>query len=416
MSESKSPGDYRLKSATLKTYDNKKVYDIANIVYAINLNETIDDYYVSGSVSVVDTSNFLDNFPILGEESLDLTMEDFFGEEYTWELRVVSVSPVKIDNIGTKLDYSFNVVSRNFIKTDNKEIRRSFKGTVSEIADQVFEEYFETDLELDSDTTNGSQTFVIPCKTPFETMDFLSRKAFSLEYPSSSFRFFETRNDFKFVTMEGLIKRGKDKPLDEKRNISYQDPKLFSNDPLAAMRNMISFTPLNRVNYLSEMRRGGMINELTLLDLAQKTVEEKFYKHYEGVNDIESTDENTRDYHTEDFIRDNFQKENAMARYIVYNDTAKPDQYYENILPRRLASEYYLDNISVQFQMYGSFDIELGDLVYLTLPKNEVSRDSEDNKTLSGWYIVRKMRHTYGIDDWKTDFLCVKTALKGDFK
>tara|TARA_Y100000389_G_C17471232_1_gene531230 strand:- start:9466 stop:10716 length:1251 start_codon:yes stop_codon:yes gene_type:complete len=416
MSESKSAGDYTLKIATLKSYDGNKKYDIANIIYAINLTESIDDYYISGSVSVVDTSNFLDNFPILGEESLDIVMEDFFGEEYTWRLRIVSVSPVTLDSIGTKLDYSFSVVSRNFIETDNREIRRSFKGSVSDIATKVFDEYFETDLELDIDTTNGSQTFVIPCKTPFETMDFLSRKSFSLEFPSSSFRFFETRNDFKFTTMEGLIKRGKDKPLDDKRNISYEDPKLHSSDPFAAMRNMISFKPINRINILSEMRRGGMVNELTLLDLGQKTVEEKLYKHYENVNDIVSTDENTMDYHTKDFIRDNFQKENTMARYIVYNDTTKPDQYYENILPRRLSSEYYMDNISVQFQMYGSFDIELGDLIFLTLPKPEVARDSEDNKTLSGWYIVRKMKHVYGIDDWKTDFLCVKSALKGDFK
>jgi len=413
MSDSKSPGDYSLISAILSNYDKTKQYDLSKIIYSMMFTESIDETFISGIVNIVDSENYLDNFPIIGEETLEISIEDFFGEEYVWRMRVVATTDVKLDTVGTKQEYGLKVISSDFVNTDNQEIRRSFKGTPSNTAKKIFDDYFVTDRELDIDESDGDQTFVIPCKTPFETMTFLARKSFSIEYPSSSYRFFETRNDYKFATFEGLIKRGKEKTLKEDRFITYIDPKLLGSDSLAAMRNMVSYRPIQRFNLVNEMRQGGMVSELTLLDLGQKTVEEKVYKHYEQ-NDIEETDSRTRDYHTQKYIRDNFQKENSLARYIVYNDTTKPDQYYDNILPKRISTEYYLGSISMQATMYGSLDLTVGDVVYVDLPKPEVARDDEEHNTLSGFYIVRKILHQYGMNDWMMDVQLSKTSLRGE--
>ena len=121
----------------------------------------------------------------------------------------------------------------------------------------------------------------------------------------------------------------------------------------------------------------------------------------------------TRDYHTAAFTSDFFSEDNILQNYLVFNDTSKPAQFYENIVPKRIASEFYMNNIVVQAEAYGSWDIELGGMINFLAPKAEVNDKKYTHDTLSGWYLVTHIKNKILGDDWRTTYVLVKTALKG---
>lgn len=413
MAESKGPGDFQFKKMTLSNYSGSKSIDLSDLLYEISIEEKIDNVTIKGQISIIDSQNLLDNFPIIGEETLYMSIEDFYGhiQELNWH--VTGISPIKILSKSSQQEYTLFFRSKDFVATEKTEIRRSFRTSLSETAQTVFNEYFETDKELDIEETSGEQTIIIPAKTPYETMMFLARKSFSVDNASSTYKFFESRDRFHYTTMERLIDKASNEKIEERQVFTFIDPKLVESKPEKSMRNFISYTPISRMNLINEMRSGAMVSKITLLDLAEKTVEETVYKHYENVENYAATDKTARKYHTDKFANDYFGEDNILQSYLVFNDTAKPSQFYEDIIPKRASNAFYMNNIVVQAESYGSWDIKLGDMINFLAPRVEVDDKQTDHTTTSGWYLVTHITNRILGDEWKTTYVLVKTALKG---
>lgn len=415
MSEEIAAGHFKVISCLLENYDRSKKLEIYGLVASFRITEGMSQVAMSATMAILDTQNLIDDFPLQGEEFVTFTIGDFYGTEKTYEFQVYAISPVEQDYASKKLTYSLALYTKDFLKTESTEIRRSYLGPIKRTAETIFDEYFSGDKPLDIETTDGTQTIVIPALTPFESLVFLARKAYTEKSPSATFRFFETRDDFKFVTYEELIARVDTNALSEDKIYTYYDPKLNNSTPAFAMQNLIDYKVTRRFNLLNEMRQGGMISRSVVLDLSKKTIEEPIYKHYESRSDQESVDENQRPLHSSRFIQDHFSDDNVIQSYIVFKDTTKPESYYESILPRRMSSNYYLNSIGIYAKAYGSFKINVGDIIQIDLPRpGAATGNVEEHDTYSGFYIVESLNHTYELGgDWKVEMNLIKDALKG---
>lgn len=414
--ESLTPGYYELRSVYMKNYDGSKEVELTRIVFNFRLIEGISEGVIRAQISIVDSGNLLDAFPIRGEEFISITLSDFYDTEKTYDFHIYSVSPVKVDQSSTKQEYTLFLYSKDFVKTEATEIRRSYEDSFSRIANNIYEEFFSGDKPFDVQDTDGSNLIVIPAMTPYETLMMLAKKSYAQNTPSSIFKFFETRDDYKFITTEELITRVDRSSLPREKIYTYEDPKLSESQPDIAMQNMISYTTMTRFHLLNEMRQGGMINGLTRLDLSRKTIEEIVYKHYENLDQYASTDGERRRYHSEGFQRDFFDEENILSRYIVFDDDTKPISYYDEILPKRISNDYYLNSININIEVYGSFKLNVCDLIKIEMPNPVVDTTGgpEEHDSISGYYLVNRMEHNLQEQMWTTQISLMKDALRSE--
>ncbi len=218
-SDLKQAGHYGLKAFTL-TFQDGHTLDLKMVVHTFNIVESMSSGCVRGQAIIYDSNDLITTHKIKGEELLTVEYEDYFGDVLTHQFFVYSITdvgPAK-DSSPDLIKFTLNFVSVAKVYSENFRVAKSYKlDTINVFANTVYNDYYSKPLKEDTlfksagpltvkefviEPTVGQQTFVIPRFTPEQTMYFFSRKAFSLTSKSQSYRFFENREKYYFVTNE----------------------------------------------------------------------------------------------------------------------------------------------------------------------------------------------------------------------
>jgi hypothetical protein len=163
------------------------------------------------------------------------------------------------------------------------------------------------------------------------------------------------------------------------------------------------------------MRRGAPISRVIKLDLATRTYENIDYKHYEKVKEYKHTDSVQQDYHTPKFNEEFFGDDNITNDYLVFQDSTRTDQTYQDMVSQRLSTSYHLNSILMYVDFYGANNMNIGDLIRLELQDLSSANDYVKlHKTLSGLYMVANLKSVYDGSKWKMTAGLLKDALKGE--
>src|SRR5210317_1747676 len=122
MEEGLKAGFFKIKSCLLSTYDASKRLEISNMVYKFTISEGIFQTAIQASLSLYDTLNIVDGFPLRGEELISLEIEDFYGDSETYLFQVVSIGPVRVENNGNAQEYVINLLTPEYLRTEAIEI------------------------------------------------------------------------------------------------------------------------------------------------------------------------------------------------------------------------------------------------------------------------------------------------------
>ena len=265
--------------------------------------------------------------------------------------------------------------------------------------------------KIEIEETIGEHTLVVPNLTPIETILLMAAKSFSDVYKSSNYLFFERKDKYFFGTHEKLFNDGQKTDKKYYYSLSQEDIETKQKQ----MYKIQTFSVNKRFNLLKEMRSGAAISRVIKLDLATKTYENIDYKHYEKVKDYTHTDSVTKDYHTTKFNEEFFSEENITNKYLVYQDSTRQDQPYQDTVSQRRSVSYYLNGISLYMNLYGANNLNLGDLVRLELQEFSGETDNTNlHKTLSGLYMVANIKSDYDGERWSMTVGLLKDALKGE--
>ena len=411
MSDDIEPGGYIIKKAELSNFDGSKVLQIGDLIDSIEIEENIVNFCISATISIIDSTNLIDSFPIIGEEILKLEIEDFFGKLQEYDFHIYSVDNLVTNDPGTLQVYVLKLFSKDFIKTEAFEINQSYRGKLSDSVKSIYDERFISGKTIEIEETIGEHTVVVPSLTPIETILLMASKSLSDVYKSSNYLFFERKDKYFYGTHEKLFDEGQE----TEKKYFYGTVNADLESKPAQMRTIQSFSLNKRFNLLNEMRSGAAVSRVIKLDLATKTYENIDYKHYEKVDDYKHTDSVIRDYHTTRFNEEFFAKENITNEYLVYQDSTRQDQFYQDITSQRYSTSYYLNAISMYIQLFGENDLNIGDMIRLELKDLSAANDVKDShKTLSGLYMISNIKSVYDGDRWTMTVGLLKDSLKGE--
>jgi hypothetical protein len=412
------PGHYKLTAARLTSFDGNQRMDISNLIPSFSIEESMDYDSIRGTATVFDNTGLLDRFPIRGEETLILEIEDALKSKRVYELSLYKVSDIEIKNTNDGLRYKIHFTSKSRFDAGKRRITRPFDGLISKIAEIIFATYYTGEKELLLEDTEGSFRCIIPNYTPMQAMNFLANRAFSTKSPSCSFRFFETADNFYFVSDEFLLNRAlEDNSIIKEFSFSDAIDK-SGRDFISQMQNLIKIENNERVNTITDLYGGAYKSNVIEIDFTRRILENKRFDYESEKNKFTTVLNNKepREVHTPEFKEDFFTEENER-KYLLFKDYSsigdipgqlRGEQFLADITNNRVAYRHHLNNTIVSAVSHGRFDLCAGDVIRLVIPEFSSASDRLENSVLSGVYLVSDCSQIFNNDVHETHMKLLK--------
>tara|TARA_R100001377_G_scaffold21922_1_gene11685 strand:- start:224 stop:1570 length:1347 start_codon:yes stop_codon:yes gene_type:complete len=209
----KSGGEFDIIQADL-LLSTGKVVGLRSSIMGLTIFETIDQFNITGSMSIQDAFNLASFGPIIGQEYLKLKIAtpNFTGSGNTIDY---SLSPLMITSVDDRVDIGNGVqattmtfCSRELVINQRARVRRNLVGSYSDIV----EEMLKTDLSNKKSPTYAGKTMniepsaekkkiIAPNCKPFDMITMATKYAVSKKFNQSTYFFWETTSGYNFKSL-----------------------------------------------------------------------------------------------------------------------------------------------------------------------------------------------------------------------
>jgi hypothetical protein len=420
-------GKYELASFKIISYDGRKTFEIAPIIQSFEIHESMKRGSVRGFAKMFDSVGLLQDFPLRGEEFIEITYRDFYDNEHTDKMFLYAISDVRrpVENNPSRWEYTIHFVSRPKIFNENIKVMRAFSGPpenraagglISDFVETLYDEFYGKDIdsrfwnnpELETEPkefivqpTDGMQRLVVPNYTPEQAMNFFARRAYNASSFSQTFHFFENRKNYVFGTNEYSTDQIARRYGVYKFSQDYK-PSFNPDDQLALQNSIIGIDYGEVVNSIEDISGGGFVRKTYEVDLLYNIISETKYEH---LRDFYTNNPKQRPYHTDRFINERLTKE--YDRWVVkdYSNEGMPtgpgirlDTKYPEIYNKKGTHLYHTNKNKTICTIYGSNKIFAGSLIDLEIFKHTSDDDLPDDLERSGEFMVESIENIFYED------------------
>lgn len=413
--------------------ENSGAVDIALMIGGFTIRQSIESVSISGQIKVLDSIGLLENLPLRGEEKLELEIK---AHDIDTVLRVVGqvykISDVESSVETKKNTYTLHWITKTSFDSGTRRLIKAFnKKPASKIVKEIFQQYYSKVSEDSTSKTSGEELpenskkynlnkdprrklyiqettdpmqLIIPDYSPSEAIGFVGARAHSsTQSKSSSFRFFETFDGYYFVTDEWLFKRGAINKVEDFVYSPYtgQD----ATDAEQQVKSLISFSNPRRADVASELYNGAYNNSVLEIDILRHKAKRYNYSYLSSSNYTFDTATGKKanykvDVHTEEFAKSIFNDENAK-RFMIVRDyrtnfdgkSFKDDTNFREIAAKRMMYHQHMKATQVSASTRGRLDLKAGDVINVKVLEQNVGKQRENNKQLSGRYLITEVAH-----------------------
>lgn len=376
---------------------SNKTIDITRLVDKLNIYESLFDPTIIGEIHLTDPTGLLYDLPLLGEEFLFISFNSPKAKPFEKTFWVHKVPHVERDSSMQKHHLTLSFSSIEQLRGITTMIDRGFRGTLSNAVKDIFDRDLKTSKKLVVEQTKGVETIIIPTWNIFDTIEFIRHRAVSDKY-HSPYVFFEDHDAFNFMSIEYLIdiKRSANNivkftsvPFSPEAGENSAKSTLLSNQ----YRNVENFHITKKSDTASLINSGGLSSRTQIFDLFEKKMKNVDMDYKEFANNVvkRPIDDKYNSQHS-DMLAGMIDV--PIIRYTIGYDKYNPSAYHENFNKRTMFAKQ-LNDISVSFICYGDSELNVGDVIYIQIPR--VSQAPNDDSQLTGNYIISRLQHT--IDD-----------------
>ena len=264
----------------------------------INVFEDMFRHSLTGNLLITDTKEFINKFPIVGQERLtmkiktpspEIKKEDIFeGEIFDFIERRFVINKVQSrDAIATGAQfYELKFISEHALVNSTKKISKSYVNSKSNIGEMV-EDLLKNELGLPQDKifvepTLGSRSMLMQNINPHTFIQNLTKEAISKEDGSPNYVYYENKNGVFFRTLQHMYKqqsRGQfhfgDKATDEE----YDGKDVDSGKVVQSYRRILDMSLINGHDLLLNAHAGMMGGNVIEQNFYHKRLETKKYNY-----------------------------------------------------------------------------------------------------------------------------------------
>jgi hypothetical protein len=395
---------------------NTKAQDISGNIASLNIYENIHTPYLSADVTIMDDSNILSEFPIVGQEIIEVQIL-FRDTEIIKDFHVIEVTdvgPVN-DNAG---GYKLKLVSHKAFTNATQTFSRAYNGRNTDIVANIHEDFFDERPEIISEGAT-SHNIIIPYTKPLAAIDTLLKTTagadgsplFLWETLLDNKTYLASLNDLLFedaIVVHNVNSVNRDPDGQGTRNTSEVSTSV---DDQVFKRGFPTFKNLNDGNFAAN---------LTTIDIGNKTYQQEVY---DFKTNTEQGDLFCIDYLSNDFkFNERTLDQIPEAANLFYKRNTRAYQSAEVGLLNNQPSLYkasrrayrnMMNNNAILIGMDGSSQLTAGRLVDLHFKRFKPNLDSAEDidPVNSGQYLCSAIKHTFKGQTYSMTIEAVRSGI-----
>jgi hypothetical protein len=388
-------GDVSIRKADIVT-QNGIYQDIRAQILNIHVYEDLFSPFISGIVIIKESLDFVNLFPLVGEELLNLEISTpSLPSTLRGEFHIYKLSEREV--IGDKsVVYTLHFISKEAIIDLNKKISRGFGGKVSEIATNILKEPnigLETIKNILVEPSSNSTKYVSNFWSPVKNMNYLCDNGVNRN-GSPTYIFFENREGFNFMSLETLYTPD---VLQTFVNDKYSRD---DRDGIGSIKNIDEdFKRILEIripvafDYMDRIRSGMNASNMILYDFTKKQYSASSFDMLRNFD---------QQRHLNQFpliSNKNVRRGDSMiinATKYFGNFNGFGDVTNTAILQKRISLLKQAEAMKIEIVVPGRVDYTVGKKVKLDLPRIEpitkLDVDMQD-KIFSGTYLIAAINH-----------------------
>lgn len=401
-------GDVKILGIILHSIDNRKSVNIINQCKNIDIYEDIFSPSVYGEIFVYDSIDLLNDFPILGEERIEIQFSTNNEENKIYNLFVVEITEISPNDTEKGKTFTLRLVSEEHLINQTFKISKKYSDGCDNIVRDLFNQ-LQSPKSLFTEKSKGIEEILIPKMYIFQAVDFIRQRAVSLENISSSYLFFENSDGFHFKTIEKLFEDGS-KRIGTKK--FYFDQVTKEDTTTVQYRNILNMSRKPATNTVEKLNNSQNYAVRTFDILTGGTT----FSTYINSNDQTKYKffEETKPLNTSAFEK-KYSKGFGQV-YFVPKDSSKPDNFIEEkIIHQNAYMNRLMQNI-ITINVYGDSELKAGDVIECNLPAGGLvfTEKEKADRLINGNYLIKSLHHMIILGK-QNRYYCAADIIKGNY-
>ena len=447
------PSAYRLQEIVLTNYKGEEK-DIQNIAVKMSITESIYSQSLLLNLTLKDSSNLVEDFPIIGQEKIQVKIEYSKKNKRTGEDKLKSLNlkfyiteyPIfgsTPSQAYTQIIRLVGISEQSYISNQKKIVKSYNNNTAKEIEDilknelNLPEKKFKS--SIDPYLSISSSKGIINRQRPMDAIEWLRKQ--SHDQYQSPFYFFQTLNGkYRLFSLASMFDDEVNKVFNtyyDRRESTNKNADAGSEEDYQQREQTILSVASNlKLNKSIQSRRGAFASRNNFLDYSNKTYTTEDYDYSENFLTRKPTlekhgtisdqfkigDENLTDFkesHCEYISLNHKAFGDKNTWYNKDEENPSVESNYNNMSKgsRQFLNAYQalLNTMTHDIRLNGNFKLNAGKKIKLMFPKaidpsvysqytdNEKDLNGHVNNLLSGKYLITSVVHEFEDDEYFVD-------------
>lgn len=415
-----------LRDVRIKKFDGSYEMSIRPQVAEFVLYQSIFSPILKGNLAIYDAVNLLNNYPIMGEETIEVTIEQkgtrFVTEEMlvTLNFIVSGVRNIELGATGREQSYIIELHSTEAFQNAKRRVSKAYRTSkVQENFGDIVNNYLKSQKQiryLGLENSISERVLVVPNLNPLSAITWISKHLSPANLATEhNFIFYETiyesgsRFNFKPLQKqtwrdsvdEGAFSGAENHPffyISNYENIINSPAGLanLASKGFSEERLILNLNVNKRHSVLEKIVGGYFENELVEIRLDQKDFTTVRSKVTDPWKSIYSNKLQTNTY-IQDIINEVEEPETSPHIKYVFFNFSEPEKQDENFKIRwgkYQISKAALAQIDLSVDIHTNMQVVPGDLIYLTIPELHGFNSVDEDKYINGHYMITENKMT----------------------
>lgn len=406
-----SIGDVRVEKLVLSS--PRGSLTLTTSFLSASIYESIFTPGIVCDITVLDSQDIVGNLRLLGDELIEFNMLSPSDERANYKFALYERGEgQQLANQRAKT-YVLKCVSIEAMYAQNEYIQKGYENVLnSEIIEDITKTYLHSDKQIITEQTRGTQILPVSNFSPYRAINLVKSRSVSVENQSSSYVFFETRQNsdqiFKFVTIENLFATEPVKSFTQSSAININ---ALSPDQ---DRNILSYQAPTALSALDRISYGGPTRVTTF----------NFTTWEYNINDEQVSDTVFKDGRngggtsvSSEFRNRYLNPRIPPQSFIPVDNSQRPVTYIPEGTPGLQAYIALLLQNAVKIRVPGDFILAPGVTINCAFPNNSATTGNvREDSMLSGKFLISRIHHKIGLVAEKPRYTCIVECLKGRYR
>ena len=407
----KEPTQFKIKDISIISKFGK--FDISSLFVELNIFDSVLMPCMSGNIAVKDSVGLSKRLLFDGSEYLTVNISKSNEIDVTTILKSFRIyKQTNRTNVNQNTEiYVLHFVSEELIYSEQQKINQYYSGTYDKIVVSVLKNYLKVPNKKIGivEKPKGIHSSIVPLLTPFETVQWLSKRAVNVN-DKANFLFFENKVGFNFVSLSTLISSV---PI---LKINFNVKNL--NDSVASeFLGIRDFNFTVAFDFLENIRNGFFANKFIGFDVLTRNVEitrldiNNTFKKDKSLNQfpmasagLNRENKNASQMYDSKVVLYPYQTSRFDTSYVKKNDnkSATIIDDTHTYIPQRKALLNSLLQRRMNITLPGNFAISSGFVLNLNAHAFSLNDGDNIDKSISGNYLIIGTRHMIKPDRHET--------------